>query len=248
MQTFVLSIAAAVLLLAVSGCRSTAYYQEKAVDRARKYVLENMPLTVAQETHIRTSDPLLLGEPLFGPGNVGIAVAGARNQICVTWALPDTDGEFCLVFGISTGRMMDWYPEQIIRKRFPEPDRMRLMAIRQARDYARNNLFADISASEMVRVRFDEPAMRRTAFPIYRDLEGLSEKEREAAAKQPQFSLVWPADDPDQRIFVAGYLNREGAFNSFKPAIGGRIAFAELEANTLHPEAETTPEAAKDKE
>ena len=143
--------AAAALLLAVSGCRSTAYYQEKAVDRARKYALENMPLTVAQETHIRTSDPLLLGEPLFGPGNVGIAVAGARNQICVTWALPDTDGEYCLVFGISTGRMMDWYPEQIIRKRFPEPDRMRLGAIRQARDYAKHNLFSDISAAEMVR-------------------------------------------------------------------------------------------------
>ncbi|MBQ4106850.1 MAG: hypothetical protein IJC73_04645 [Lentisphaeria bacterium] len=232
MNKFRYLAAAAVLLLACcSGCRSTAWYQEKAVERAREYALENTPLTIAQEAHIRTCDPVLLGEPLFG-GSSGIAAAGARNQICVTWLLPDTDGEYCMVFGVSTGRMIDWYPEQLIRKRFPEPDQVRLKAVVKGREYAKNNLFADISASEMVRVRFAEPEMIRTDFPIFRDLKGSPEKTGSAAG-QIQFSLVWRADDPSQRVFVAGYLSREGILSSFTPGIGGRIPLTELNAATV---------------
>ena len=207
----------AALLLAAwcSGCRTTVYYQDQAVERAREYLLqEARELTPEQQAFVRFNDPVLLAENLLGSGNTGMATATSRSQICVTWMIPEKTDVY-MVFGISTGRMWDWYPNRLIRKTFTPPDLSRIAAISAAREFVRNNLYYDLSARELNAVRFENPRILRG---------------KPAEAQGVPFSLAWQCGGEKEWIVVSGSA-RDESLQGFSPAVGGRMSAELLREN-----------------
>ena len=63
-------VTAGVLILAAAvlcGCRSDAYYQNRAAERARKYLLEEAKgLSAEEKYYISFNDPVFLISPIIG--------------------------------------------------------------------------------------------------------------------------------------------------------------------------------------
>ena len=212
------ALAAVFLAAWGTGCRSTICYQEQAVERAREFLLrEARDLTPEQQAFVRFNDPVLLAENLLGSNNTGLATAAARSQICVTWMIPEKTDVY-MVFGISTGRMSDWYPNRLIRKTFTAPDRTRVSAVAAARAFVQDNLYFDLSAKELNAVRFEEPRIVRSSFTLPGDAKGL------------QFSLIWKAAAEEERIVISGCAAAEH-LQGFQVISGGRISVKELQKN-----------------
>ena len=153
-------------------------------------------------------------ENLLGSGNTGMATATSRSQICVTWMIPEKTDVY-MVFGISTGRMWDWYPNRLIRKTFTPPDLSRIAAISAAREFVRNNLYYDLSARELNAVRFENPRILRG---------------KPAVEQGVPFSLAWQCGGEKEWIVVSGSA-RDESLQGFSPAVGGRMSAELLREN-----------------
>jgi hypothetical protein len=70
-------------------------------------------------------------------------------QKCIVWKVPGLDYDI-VVYGVSTRRMIDWYPEQLIKKRFVATDPELERAKQAAVVYAMNHLtwLSDMSVTE----------------------------------------------------------------------------------------------------
>ncbi len=231
-SSFRILLAVIACCAALTGCRNTAYYQDRAVTRAREYLLENAPeLTPTQVAYVRYNKPTLLTENVFSRGFGGWGANSERSQICVTWLIPECENVY-LVFGVSSIRMDDWYPNRVIRKVFPKPDRIRLAAVGTARNYATSNLFYDLSVKEYNLVRFADPKIVRTKFELSLDPDKkLTAEELAALQKQTQFALVWPLTGEGKSVVICGLGNAD--LGGFKVNFGGKLDDAELAANTL---------------
>lgn len=230
-----LPLLAAVLFLA-AGCRSDAYYQDRAVQRARAYLLENAKdLTADQLYFVKFNRPVLLtGEVLPAGSQPGERLTGIE-QICVTWRIPGRDLD-CLVFGTSGGSMEYWYPDRLIEKKFAKFGLPIQAAMTQARAYAQNYLYDGLSVAEFNRVRFDFPLVIETRFPPVADPSGKLDPEQVEAARKkllalPQLSLVWPLDDPGECIVFCG--NGKGDLSGWAINFAGKMKKAELDAATV---------------
>ena len=227
-------LAAALFLTA--GCRSDAYYQDRAVQRARAYLLENAKdLTADQLYFVKFNRPVLLtGEVLPAGSQPGERQTGIQ-QICVTWRIPGRDLDY-LVFGASGGSMEYWYPNRLIEKKFEKFGLPIQAAMKLARAYAQNYLYDGLSVAEFNRIRFDFPFVIETAFPLVADPTGkLDPKETEAVRKRlsalPQLSLVWPLDDHGECIVFCG--NGQGDLSGWAINFAGKMKKAELDAATV---------------
>ena len=173
--------AAVVLLAAVSvlcGCQSDRYYQARAAERAREFLLENSPeLSPEQAAYVKYNDPVLLaGDGLKGRER-GV------KQICVTWDIPGT-GNLYMVFGAGRTRMDDWYPNRLIRKNFVSPDKNIQAAISSCRSYAVTNFYEVLSKEDLNIVRLSNPEIAETGFELRPDSTG-------AVPENLQISLQW---------------------------------------------------------
>lgn len=228
---------AAVLWLGLfaGGCRSTAHHQEKAVARARKFLIENAPEFSAMEVaFVRYNKPTLLVENVLGAGQAGWSARSGRSQICVTWLMPERD-EAYLVFGVSDIRMVDWYPNRLIRKKFTPPDRIRLALFETARRFIMDNYHRALSSHELNRIRFARPEVVRTRFHLTHEYD--QELPPELLASLTQYSLVWPGEGGDQTVVVCGLANDD--LSGFRILFGGPIDPEELAQNTTGQAPET---------
>ena len=148
---------AGTLMLAVScGCRSDIYYQNRAVERARKFLLkEAADLDWKQREFVRYTDPVILHSHAVGTQGIGRVnqLKSEQRQICVTWQIPGKKGVY-MVFGVSGSRMAFWYPERLIRKDYDTLPDVLAGVSQQARSYARDNLFGQISVGCVVTAFF----------------------------------------------------------------------------------------------
>ena len=202
----VVAVAAAAMLTAaiLGGCRSDAYYQNRAAERARKYLLEEAKgLSAEEKYYITFNDPVFLIAPIIGDKEFvkdeslyAPMLSDQLNQICIAWRLPGRE-EFFMVYGASNGRMDYWYPDRLIRKRFVLPQASGLEAAAAvARKYAIDNLFVVMPVEEQNFIRFNFPAVYETNFELNFNPQGNAdaetlEKARTAAAKGIQYSIVW---------------------------------------------------------
>ena len=218
---------AAAVVLAVAGCNSTAYYQDQAVQRAREFLLENAPeLTPLQVAHVRYNKPTLLAENVLGGSRGGWAAISERSQICITWLIPGCRDAY-LVYGVSSQRMYDWFPERLIRKTFTPMETVRLSAIGAARNYALENLYFDLSKHEYNQVRFSDPRILRTDFNLNLNPDGkLTEAQLTRLKTQTQFSMIW-GEDAEAPTVICGIAAENLA--GFQVYFGGKI-----EADVLH--------------
>ncbi len=217
-----------------AGCRSEAYYQDRAVQRAREYLLDNAPeLTTEQLYFVKYNRPLLLtGDilPAAGPGSA----SSQLKQICVTWRIPGQTDDF-LVFGASSGSMRYWYPNRLIRKSFRKFSLPISSAMAQARAYAQNYLYGQLGVAEFNRIRFDFPYVLETTFePVFNPSGTLDEAEieplRKALETKKQLSLVWEIGDTGQRAVFCGY--GRGDLAGWAINFGGIMTKDEVDAAT----------------
>ena len=237
-------LAASALAMLSGGCRSDAYYQDRAVERARKYLLEEAPGLSAEEKYFITfNDPVFLTSPIIGSrGYVKDRSVNAPvltdqlNQICVSWKLPGRD-DWYMVYGASNERMDFWYPDRVIRKKFSTPNVSDLeKATDTARNYARNNLFGLMNTAEQNLMRFHFPAVYETKFALNFDPAGQGDEEkiaaeRKAAAAKTQYSLVWEMPDGGDPAVFCGTGGPEMA--GWKLNFAGRTTAEELRINTV---------------
>lgn len=227
MSRFFTLLAAFVMLGALlTGCRSTAYYQNQAVERAREYLLAHSPeLTPVQVAFVRYNKPTFLVENIFASESV----SSDLSQICITWLIPGQENVY-LVYGVSEMRMASWSPNRLIRKVFPPVDKARMGAIGTARNYAMNNLYFELTPHQYNLVRFADPEIMRTAFVI----------DTPNPSNRPQYSMVWECGDPDRRVVVCGLANEN--LGGFAVSFGGILTTKEI-ADNLPPEVEELPAA-----
>lgn len=190
------------LLLAavLGGCRSDLYYQDRAVERARKFLLKEKggELSLAEMNFIRYNTPVLLHAPVLGDISAkGKAehLSSEFHQICVTWIIPGRK-DLYMVFGVSTARMADWQPNRVLVRDYRSHVPLIAAAAAAARSYAQDNLYDQLDDREVSVVRFTFPWLLRTDFGLNFDPKGtLSEAEtaklRAAAGKKIQYSLAW---------------------------------------------------------
>lgn len=230
-------------VLFLTGCRTEAQYEERAVARAREFLLENSPeLSVEQRAFVRYNLPVLLVAGVFGGD--GVAVSDV-SQVCITWLIPGEKDAY-LVFGASDGRLQSWYPNRLIRKTFSAPDRSMASAIGAARKYVLNGLYYQLSVHEYNCVRFSNPRVLRTAFELPLDPEGnASAEEIEARKKLTQFSLVWEPADQENKVVISGLASPELA--GFKVYGGGVMRPEYLKAHTVAETVDKTVAAGKEK-
>ncbi len=219
---------AGLLSVCFCGC-SRVWFENRAVQRARTYLLENSPeLTAEQRAFVRYNVPVLLEEQIFGPKGSG---ASDLSQICVTWVIPGCADAY-LVFGASDTRMMSWYPNRLIRKRFSNPEKALFTASALARTYALNSLYFELTAHEYNCVRFELPELFRTSFDLPLDPEGnLKPDEVEERRRMLQFSLVWSPRDQTEKIVISGVGNPD--LSGLTILGGGRMSPEYLKLHTL---------------
>ncbi len=230
---------AAAVVLAATGCNSTAYYQDRAVQRAREFLLENAPeLTPLQVAHVRYNKPTLLAENVLGGGSGGWAAVSERSQICITWLIPGCRDAY-LVYGVSSNRMYDWFPERLIRKTFTPVETVRLAAIGAARNYALENLYFDLSKHEYNQVRFSDPRIVRTDFKLDLNPDGnLTEAQLARLEKQTQFSMIW-GEDAEAPTVICGLAQED--LSGFQICFGGKIEADALRRHTVSTDPPSAP-------
>ncbi len=202
-----------VLLLAAvaAGCQDTRYYQNRAVEKARDYLLDNAPeLTPDEIAYVKFNKPALLVENIFASGN-------DLSQICITWLIPGRDNVY-MVFGASEMRMATWSPNRLIRKVFPKANSPLLTSVAMAQNYAANNLFFDMSVHQYNTVRFSYPEIRQTTFQL----------EKKPAGKT-QYSMIWDCGEPDTRVVVCGWADADAG--NFSVSFGAILTAEELRSN-----------------
>ena len=235
---------AAVVAFLSAGCRSDAYYQNRAAERAREFLLDEAKELSAEEKYFVTfNDPIFLTSPIIGSdsyskdGSLDYPVLNDElMQICISWKLPDRD-EWYLVYGTSNGRMDFWYPDRLIRKKFALAKvSAQEKATSESREYARNNLFDLMSVAEQNYIRFHFPAVYETNFALNFNPTGKATaediaKEKKRAAKSTQYSLVWICPDARDAVVFCGFGGEE--METWKINFAGRISPEELRLRTV---------------
>ena len=195
-RTITAALSALLLLAVFCGCRSDVYYQNRAVEDARKFLLaEAKELELSQQEYIRYADPVILHSSIIGEVKFGTPdlLGSEQRQICVTWQLPGQEGVY-MVYGVSTGKMMNWKPERVLRRTFVKKNAPLKAAAAQAVQYAISNLSKDLTPRELNIIRFSAPSLCITNFDVA--VKHPDDPEKYAAfaenhGKKIQLTLVW---------------------------------------------------------
>ncbi len=192
----------------LTGC-SEAWMEDRAIARAREYLLENAPeLSANQQAFVRYNQPVLLMENIYSGGQ---SAGSDMNQVCITWVIPGKQDAY-LVFGAGDYRLESWYPARLIRKTFDNSQATLVRAADVARKYALDALYFDMTVHEYNCVRYELPSVYRTDFEIPdTDPDAEPEKKPESAKKPElvQFSLVWSPRAWKNKIAVIGTAKKD---------------------------------------
>lgn len=223
----------AVPLMAVftlCGCYSDGYYQDQAVQRAREYLLEEMPqMPLMEQEYIKFNRPVILADKISSGYSTGVA------QICICWMVPGNP-EAYMVYDASSVRMIDWRPQRIIRKNFnrnPEEDYLKISTA--AAKKLVQSQFSLLTPESVNHIRYTLPGVWKCKFPL--DLNPGSKLDAKALAraeKLPRYVLAWQITEKDQVIYaVYGGTARNDRLEDFQYYFSGLYGQAEFEANLL---------------
>lgn len=220
----------AAAVFALSGCRSDLYYQNRAVDEARKYLLENAPeLDIAQREFVRFNSPVFLFDPDNSAAQGNLAYQS--GQICVTWIIPGKEDVY-MVVGFSNSRMVDWSPNRLVRKQFPQKNVIISNAVNAARNYVYQNLYTNLSVEMANQIRFTPPEIFYSSFKPETPF-GATQEEKELVLKQlnskTQFAMRWAwPDNSGNYVVVVGYAPQGRGIEGFAVNSAGIYSADEL--------------------
>lgn len=200
-----------VLSVALSGCQSMEFYQERAVNRARKYLLnECRTLTMEQREYVKFNKPLIMSESILGKAtpskdNAGEDITADSYVVhfCITWAIPEQE-KLYMVYGVSSRSMEMWFPERLIIKSFVKPKPL-YTTFNKGRNYALQSLLM-LSRADVNRIRFSNPAVEATNYELNLTPEGKKTTPQQLTdlQKLSQYSLIWDSTDNINKILVIG--------------------------------------------
>lgn len=229
------AVFAFMLMALFCGCRSDVYYQNRAIERARAFLLEEAKeLDWRQQEFVRYADPVILHSHILGKVSYGTPdlLGSESRQICVTWQLPDQKGVY-MVYGVSGGRMEYWVPERLIRKEFVNVPTPLVDSAAAAVKYAISNLSEELTTEELNTIRFSAPSLLMTNFDVTLKLpEDPAEQAAfaEAAGKMMQLTLAWNTGS-NKTVFFCG--NGMPDMTQWSVERAGIIKPDELERRTL---------------
>ena len=244
LSTLTIACGAALCALLSGGCYSDAYYQNRAVERAREYLLdEAKELSTEEKYFVTFNDPVFLTAPIIGTAGF-TSDKDSENpvlndqllQICVSWKLPGRS-EWYMVYGASNGRMDFWYPDRLIRKKLAVAEISDLeKSTKMSRTYARDNLFDQMNVAEQNYIRFHFPAVYETNFePNFNPTGKASPEEiakaKKSAATATQYTLVWATPGEEKVTVFCGLGGKEMA--GWKINFAGQISPEELSQHTV---------------
>ena len=214
------------------GCHSDQYYQNQAVERARKFLLQNTgDFNAAQINFVRFNPPVLLHAPVLGnltERSSPLNLAHEQHQVCVTWIVPEKD-DLYMVFGVSSARMADWQPNRIIKRSYRRNVAVIPQAAAKCVDYARENFFSQMDPEAINLVRFTMPSLYQGKFGLNLDPAGKADSAalealRKEAAGKKQYALVWKL--PGKNLVFAGL--GEAGFKNWNIVMAGFFTDSEL--------------------
>ncbi len=231
------------VVLALCGCHSDSYYQEQAVESARKFIYKHArELSAEQFAYVRLTPPVLLTGPVLSKNSENAVedslAGGEKMQICVTWHVPDLATDY-LVFGISEPRMAYWRPLKLIRRQIGKLDGNAQKAMNKARKYAMDALYQQLTAADLNTVRFTQPELVQTSFALdTTGGNGISTprpwtKNSVPAADGKEFlqlSLLWKISK-DRYVVFCGTGRKD--LHEWEIAMAGVVGEAELRSVTV---------------
>lgn len=255
--------AAAVLALLFAGCRSDC--TSSAVEDARAYALEHLRgITEEQREFIRFTEPEIFENVIYPRYVIPLSEYGHLRlhtpesfptapfqdlmHSCVVWAPPGLDA-YVVVFGDGERSMRFWTPRRVMIRKYFMADPSVESAKTVCRDYAQNGMLY-LSTAERNRLRFADPeTVRYTKLDVApltaaagsdfgkseweRYLEELEDSRKPAY----QLSMIWAADDPEQKIVFTG-LTRTGSFSGWQLQTAELMPLQKLKDNLLTEEEE----------
>ncbi|MDD4181022.1 MAG: hypothetical protein PHE87_05285 [Victivallaceae bacterium] len=232
-----------VATIILSGCQSPEFYQERAVNRARTYLLkECRTLTLEQREYVKFNKPLIMSESILGkpsPHNSSTADSHVVH-FCITWAIPEQE-ELYMVYGVSSGTMRMWFPERLIIKNFINPKPLE-KTITDGRNYALQTLLM-LPRADVNRIRFSNPRVEETRYELNFTPEGkkITPEQLAALKKLSQYSLIWDNIEGPGKTLVIGMGDpHQGSWRPFSsinitPEMLQKLAISEQEV-ALDPE------------
>lgn len=220
-----------------AGCASRGYYQDRAVEKARTFLLKNCPdMPFFDQEYVKFNRPVLLTAPITKGYATGI------NQICVTWLVPDNPESY-MVFGTGDSRMTSWDPVRVLRKNFDRPQRFYLLAAENVRDYLIQNQFSLLSPESLNHVRFTLPGLWYCSFPLdYNPEIPWTQEDLEKVAERPRYVLGWKITENGRDYYVfGGGLAADETLAGFQLYFSGMIPAEEFRQNLTDPEPVVAP-------
>ncbi len=222
-----LIICSLLLPILLCSCQSDGYYQEQAAQRARAYLLEEIPeMPLMDQEYIKFNRPFFLVSQLTGSYATGMA------QICICWMTPDNP-EVYMVYGASGMRMIDWTPQRIIRKQFKHPQENYLRIAGNAAEDLLQNQFDLLSVESVNRIRFTLPGVWKCKFPLNSNPGcELSPEALTQADALPRYVLAWQLRERGAVYYaVYGGTAKDDELNNFREFFRGLYSEAEFMAN-----------------
>ncbi len=215
------------LALAMAGCRSDGYYQDRAVTRAREYLLAETPdMPLYEQEYIKFNRPFMLVSQLTEGYRTGTA------QICICWMVPENP-DIYMVYGASGARMIQWEPLRIIRKNFNQPGQFYRNAVQAAGNDVIQNFFGVLSVESVNHIRFTLPGVWKCKFPLDTNPDfKLAPEDLAQAEKLPRYVLAWQIQESEgARYVVRGGTAADDTLKGFKPYFSGIFSEADFRAN-----------------
>lgn len=234
LQNWLQCLLVALAAILMVSCQSNAYYKERSVEKARKYLLENTKnLSQVKRQYIKYSSPVLLYNSIFSQ----FKSSTNQYQVCIAWEVPGEKDLF-LVFGTGNYHMRDWDPIRIVRKQFIDKDQAKITAMKTAVTYVMNNMLF-LSDETRNHIRFSTPKFAMTHFPLERlglldkvDAFGKAKSAKKLAEekalldKKEQVALIYNTGDNATRVVVLGVATM--GLSGWQPVTGVEVTTEEL--------------------
>lgn len=221
-----LTIPVALLVVIVfTACNSTEYYRDRAVQRARVFLLqEDRTLSLEQREYVKFNKPVIMAAPIFAKISSTSATSGTLSHVCIAWIVPGSKNAY-VVFGASDNRLRDWTPNRVVIKRYDKPAEIYHRAKSAAVHFAVNN-FLYLPFRQINRIRFEIPETIITDYKFSKatlKARKVSEAQLESLV---QITFVWPSGTYEKRLFVCGLGAKD--LEGWRPIFGGETSVDEL--------------------
>ena len=216
---FTLFLSGLGLILSLCACRTDSFYQHRAADRAREYLLARSPeLSAEQVGYVKYTYPVILTSKILSGHSTGV------QQIIMMWEIPGQD-QLYLVCGNSSARMDYWYPNRLIRKNYVLQDSAYTGCVQSSRTYTITNFYRDLSNKELNFVRFTNPEVRESTLPP----ESLRDEITPEEAEKAQLSLLWYFPGSDRVLIFTGLVKDPDSLAGWSRKLAALTTRSEIE-------------------